>query len=201
MLTYSERGKLGFLASIETQRILHAQRNAQKEEAYALAPRNCLYCHNVIPYDKRKNKYCNHRCAITVANKRRKKPRPILTCATCAAEFTQDVPCRVAVHCKTCRKSNKKKTKLEDCRDPRTARRCLIARDGNRCTVCGTTEWCGKVIPLVLDHINGNSDDWSTVNLRMICPNCDAQTDTYKGKNKGNGRHYRRLRYKEGKSY
>jgi hypothetical protein len=38
-------------------------------------------------------------------------------------------------------------------------------------------------------------------NLRLICPNCHAQTQTYKNKNKGRGRHYRRERYAKGKSY
>ena len=35
----------------------------------------------------------------------------------------------------------------------------------------------------------------------MICPNCDAQTDFYKGKNIGRGRKDRMKRYYEGKSY
>ncbi len=38
-------------------------------------------------------------------------------------------------------------------------------------------------------------------NLSLICSNCDANLPTYKSKNKGNGRHYRRIKYKEGKSY
>src|SRR6266540_5330922 len=38
-------------------------------------------------------------------------------------------------------------------------------------------------------------------NLRLICPNCHAQTETYKAKNMGRGRHYRRERYAKGKSY
>lgn len=49
-------------------------------------------------------------------------------------------------------------------------------------------------IPIVLDHINGDSTNWTLYNLRLICPNCDAQTNTYKGKNIGNGRHWRRQR-------
>jgi len=56
-------------------------------------------------------------------------------------------------------------------------------------------------MPLILDHINGNSDDNVLLNLRVICNNCDALTDHYKGKNVGNGRAKRRQRYKDGKSY
>jgi len=38
-------------------------------------------------------------------------------------------------------------------------------------------------------------------NLRLVCGNCDMLLPTYKSKNKGNGRHNRRKRYAEGKSY
>ena len=37
-------------------------------------------------------------------------------------------------------------------------------------------------------------------NLRLVCPNCDSQLPTYKNRNKGNGRHSRRVRYSKGKS-
>jgi hypothetical protein len=85
--------------------------------------------------------------------------------------------------------------------DRHVARKILIKRCNNTCEICSFKEWMGKPIALVMDHINGNPEDNRTVNLRMICPNCDAQTSTYKGKNKGHGRHYRRERYRQGKSY
>lgn len=69
------------------------------------------------------------------------------------------------------------------------------------CWECGITEWNGKEIVLELEHIDGNSSNDSEENLSLLCPNCHSQTDTYKGKNVGNGRHYRRQRYAEGKSY
>jgi len=69
------------------------------------------------------------------------------------------------------------------------------------CWGCGITEWNGKEIVLELEHINGNSGNNTEENVSLLCPNCHSQTDTYKGKNKGNGRHARRVRYDEGKSY
>jgi hypothetical protein len=61
--------------------------------------------------------------------------------------------------------------------------------------------WMGQPIPIILDHIDGNSDNWAIINLRLVCPNCDAQLPTFKSKNIGHGRFYRRKRYKENKSY
>jgi hypothetical protein len=77
----------------------------------------------------------------------------------------------------------------------------LLRERGHRCEVCGGTEWLGQPIPLVLDHINGNSEDCRLVNLRLVCGNCDMQLPTYKSKNRGHGRFARRKRYAEGGSY
>lgn len=49
---------------------------------------------------------------------------------------------------------------------------------------CGLTEWKGKPISLQLDHINGDNLDHRIENLRLLCPNCHSQTDTFAGKNK-----------------
>lgn len=50
----------------------------------------------------------------------------------------------------------------------------------------GPLEWLGKPVPLTMDHINGNPKDNRYVNLRLLCPICDAQLPTAGGKNKGN---------------
>lgn len=66
-----------------------------------------------------------------------------------------------------------------------TRKRYLIAVRGHRCEVCKLDIWCDKSIPIELDHIDGNPENNVIENLRLICPNCHAQTDTYKGKNVG----------------
>lgn len=51
------------------------------------------------------------------------------------------------------------------------------------CSDCGQPpEWRGKILSLVLDHINGIPDDHRLENLRFLCPNCNSQTPTFAGK-------------------
>jgi hypothetical protein len=66
-------------------------------------------------------------------------------------------------------------------------RRRLI-REGifnHKCSDCELTEWKDSLIPLELDHINGDRLNNNLSNLRLLCPNCHAFTPTYRGKNKG----------------
>ena len=53
------------------------------------------------------------------------------------------------------------------------------------CAFCGFDGegWEGK-IALELDHINGDNTDNRIENLRYLCPNCHASTETYRGRNK-----------------
>ena len=53
-----------------------------------------------------------------------------------------------------------------------------------KCVECGIFEWNKKEICLQLDHIDGNSHNHKLENLRLLCPNCHSQTDTWCGKNK-----------------
>ena len=57
-----------------------------------------------------------------------------------------------------------------------------------KCEVCGLDQWNGESIPLELDHITGRREDNRLKNLRLLCPNCHAQTDTYRGRNIGAAR-------------
>ena len=51
-----------------------------------------------------------------------------------------------------------------------------------KCEECGITEWNGKEAPLCLDHINGDNTDNRFDNLKILCHNCHAQTETFAGK-------------------
>lgn len=63
-----------------------------------------------------------------------------------------------------------------------TWKRFLVRRDGHRCGICGLTEWLGHPIPLEIDHINGDHSDNTEANVRILCCNCHAQTDTWRRK-------------------
>ena len=51
------------------------------------------------------------------------------------------------------------------------------------CEICGLKEWQGVEIPLELHHKNGNRLDNSFENLQIVCPNCHALTEHYRGAN------------------
>ena len=50
------------------------------------------------------------------------------------------------------------------------------------CESCGLMEWLGRPIPLEIHHINGNNTDNRLDNLKLLCPNCHALTDNYRGR-------------------
>lgn len=52
-----------------------------------------------------------------------------------------------------------------------------------RCSRCALDTWQGVPVPLELDHVNGDRDDNRLENLRLLCPNCHALTDTWRGRN------------------
>ena len=55
-----------------------------------------------------------------------------------------------------------------------------------KCEMCGIEDWLGERLAFELDHIDGNSRNHLLENLRVVCPNCHSQTETYRAKNISN---------------
>lgn len=54
----------------------------------------------------------------------------------------------------------------------------------NECEICGLKGiWNNKPISLQVDHVDGNRINHKLENLRLLCPNCHSQTETYGAKN------------------
>ncbi len=68
---------------------------------------------------------------------------------------------------------------------PKHFKKEFMNEQNNVCAICGCKpEHNGKPLVFVLDHIDGDASNNKRENLRMICPNCDSQLDTFKSKNK-----------------
>lgn len=65
----------------------------------------------------------------------------------------------------------------------------ILKEQNNRCAICGNENiWNNKIIIFILDHIDGDASNNKRKNIRLICPNCDSQLETYKSKNKNSAR-------------
>jgi hypothetical protein len=53
-----------------------------------------------------------------------------------------------------------------------------------RCESCGRSNWMGQAMPLEVHHKGGDRTNNSLHNLDLLCPNCHALTDNYRGKKK-----------------
>ena len=72
---------------------------------------------------------------------------------------------------------------------PKNFKKFFLEEQGEKCAICGGEPFHnGKPLVFVLDHIDGDASNNRRENLRMICPNCDSQLDTFKSKNKNSTR-------------
>lgn len=171
---------------------------------YEKSPRRCMCCNVELPFELRRSAICVN-CASNEHQKQinqnelynKLRTGICLNCGSICYRKFCNAKCRGDYFWRN-KKIEIEKNGLPP--DPRIAKRYLLEQS-DRCRICGINEWCGKPIMLILDHVDGNSENWELSNLRLICSNCDSLLPTYKSKNKGNGRYKRRLRYKEGKSY
>lgn len=63
------------------------------------------------------------------------------------------------------------------------AKAALVALRGHKCEQCGLDKWQGKDIPLEIHHCDGNHLNNDLTNLQLLCPNCHALTENWRGRN------------------
>lgn len=161
-------------------------------------------CSNTV--NDPRNNFCSKSCSAKVNNigVRRHGNGPQKTCCEfCGKVFYFRKRNSLGLYCSSeCFGKHKSKLKKEEWYkgelkklDRSVIRKYLKEDRGNRCEIegCGLSMWLGKDIVLIVDHINGNPGDDRPENVRLICPNCNSQTDTFSGRNKGMGRKSRGL--------
>ena len=127
---------------------------------------NCLNCNKLI---KNKNKYCNNKCQKEYEYKQ------YINKWKEGEELGIRGEYQISMHIK----------------------KYLLKKYNNKCTKCGWSEknLFTNIIPLEVEHIDGNYKNNSEENLILLCPSCHSLTATYKGANVKNGGRRARSKY------
>lgn len=202
------KSEAGYLGGLKTS-LIAPELKQKRIDKYLTNPSLCKYCTSIIPYEYRRNQFCNHSCSASYTNTARalvnKKTSECLFCSTAFV-----VPKgSTGLYCSfNCSAEHKVKIRIDEwlsggkIASKASVKKYLLEDQNNSCASCGILNvWNGKPIVFDLEHKDGNSDNNLRENLELICPNCHSQTDTYKGKNKGNGRFIRMQRYYSNQSY
>ena len=179
-MTRSEAGKLGYLASIPRNRA----RAQHLRDKYYENPKICLSCQEIIPYEKRANIYCNHSCR----QKNGAGGRPSIKARECKHPQCNNLTKNPKYCSQKCCGNHKQVISFlqveQGIANEIAVKNYLLYHYGNKCFECDLESWQKKILPMDLDHIDGDPDNNILENCRLLCPNCHRQTPTYKG---GNG--------------
>lgn len=197
-----EAGKVGW----EKTKEKHEARHRKFVEAYEANPKKCLLCGAEISFFKRYNDYCSQSCGTAYRYGRRGTRLLSHPCKECGKDIKNHKNRTFCSH-----KCVKQFTWKQACLqmeetgallplssgygyNPVMAKRYLAEKRGRKCEICGGTEWCGQLMPLLLDHINGDPENHALTNVRLVCGNCNMLLPTFAGRNLGKGRDVRAKR-------
>lgn len=184
-LSYSESGKLGWIASKEKRdfKYLSIRNN------YETNPKKCKHCNKIIDWNHRRNDFCNSSCFAIHTNCGKITKRSHI-CKECGKY--------ISYNRKWCSKKCQRVYEFKYNREHNypigksAIRGYLLITREHKCEQCNLSKWFNNLIILEVHHKDGNHNNNSEENLELLCPNCHSLTDNYKSKNKGNGRPHRR---------
>lgn len=192
----SDAGRLGYLKTKEA--LLEHVKDQILKSHEKCNGKKCKGCGCLLPYEKRRNTYCDHRCAAIISNKGRTKEKFCRNCRT-PMKKGQSKFCS-----SKCCNDNKYKEYISRWlrREERggswfsvskPVRRWMGETQGEKCAKCG---WCEKnsktgKVPVQVNHKDGNPENHRPENLELLCPNCHSLTPNFGGLNRGRGRKQR----------
>lgn len=149
----------------------------------------------------RNRRFCSHACRATIVNAERlAKNRVTRICACCASPIHSNLYC--SNKCQAARQRADRiqawlsGTLPDAWRYLRTIRTHVLETRGCKCEDCGWNRVhpTTGVIPLHLDHVDGDWKNCDVTNLRIRCLSCHALTETFSSLNQNAARAKRGLK-------
>lgn len=165
----------------------------------------CCNCNKEFTgFKKDKRKFCSKSCAIQFNNSKypkRKKGERLLNCLCCGNPLNSHQFKFCSYECLGKYKWTETVNKIENGDTSFSSniyKKYLIEKFGNKCMKCGWHEVnpTTGLVPIQLEHKDGNSENHNLNNLELLCPNHHSLTPTFGALNKGNGRTKRREKRK-----
>lgn len=150
------------------------RRGHECRETYLSNPKLCRCCGRAVPYERRRNVTCTRTCGALSRAKKIKQ-------CSCGVTFSGQTKYCSAKCARAAMGRGQRVERLEDAMSDATRRRILVRERGHRCEECERAEWLEQPIPLELSHEDGDSDNNSRENLKLLCRNCHGLKPDHKG--------------------